>query len=54
MKSADPRAALAALEGLELTPEFAEWRDQLKARLALNVALNAYGAALRAHLAAMQ
>lgn len=54
MKAADPRAALAALAGLELSPEFAEWRDQLKARLALNAALNAYGAALRAHLAAMQ
>lgn len=54
MRAADPRAALAALEGLELTPDFAQWRDQLKARLALNAALDSYGAALRAHLAALQ
>ena len=54
MRAADPHAVLAALDGLELTPEFAEWRDQLKARLALNAALDSYGAALRAHLAALQ
>lgn len=54
MQAGDAPAVLAALDGLALTPELAEWRDQLKARLALDAALDAYGAALRAHLAALQ
>lgn len=54
MRAGNASAALAALDGLDLLPAFAEWRDQLKARLALNAALDAYGAALRAHLAALQ
>lgn len=54
MAAGNPRAALAALDGLELLPDFAAWREQLKARLALNAALDGYGAALRTHLAALQ
>lgn len=53
MAAGDVDAALAALEGLQLDPDLAAWREAMKARLALDAALDAYGAALRAHLAAL-
>jgi hypothetical protein len=47
----DLAAAVAALDGLTLTPPLQAWREQAQARLKLDAALDAYGAALRGHLA---
>jgi hypothetical protein len=46
----DLRAAAAGLEGLTLIAPLNDWREQVQARLRLDAALDAYGAALRAHL----
>lgn len=49
--SGDLAAAVAALDGLTLTQPLQAWREQAQARLKLDAALDAYGAALRGHLA---
>lgn len=46
----DLRAAAAELDGLTLIPALNEWHAHAQARLKLDTALDAYGAALRAHL----
>lgn len=46
----DLKAAVAELDGLTLIAPLNEWREQAAARLKLDAALDAYGAALRAHL----
>jgi len=46
----DLKAALAELDGLTLIGPLNDWRAQAQARLKLDAALDAYGAALRAHL----
>lgn len=46
----DLKAAVADLDGLTLVGPLTEWREQAQARLKLDAALDAYGAALRAHL----
>lgn len=46
----DLKAAVAELEGLTLIAPLNDWREQAQARLKLDAALDAYGAALRAHL----
>jgi hypothetical protein len=46
----DLKAAVADLNGLTLVGPLTEWREQAQARLKLDAALDAYGAALRAHL----
>jgi hypothetical protein len=46
----DLKAAVAELDGLTLIAPLNDWRDQAQARLKLDAALDAYGAALRAHL----
>lgn len=46
----DLKAAVADLDGLTLAAPLTEWREQAQARLKLDAALDAYGAALRAHL----
>jgi hypothetical protein len=46
----DLKAAVAELDGLTLVGPLTEWREQAQARLKLDAALDAYGAALRAHL----
>lgn len=46
----DLKAAVAELDGLALIGPLQDWREQAQARLKLDAALDAYGAALRAHL----
>lgn len=46
----DLKAAVAELDGLTLIAPLNDWRAQAQARLKLDAALDAYGAALRAHL----
>jgi hypothetical protein len=46
----DLKAAVAELDGLTLIAPLNDWREQAQARLKLDAALDAYGAALRAHL----
>lgn len=46
----DLKAAVADLDGLTLIGPLTDWREQAQARLKLDAALDAYGAALRAHL----
>jgi hypothetical protein len=46
----DLKAAVAELDGLTLVGPLTDWREQAQARLKLDAALDAYGAALRAHL----
>lgn len=46
----DLKTAAARLEGLTLIAPLSDWREQVQARLQLDAALDAYGAALRAHL----
>jgi hypothetical protein len=46
----DLKAAVADLDGLTLIAPLSDWRAQAQARLKLDAALDAYGAALRAHL----
>lgn len=46
----DLKAAVTELDGLTLIAPLNEWREQAQARLRLDAALDAYGAALRAHL----
>jgi hypothetical protein len=46
----DLKAAAAHLDGLTLIAPLETWREQALARLKLDAALDAYGAALRAHL----
>jgi len=46
----DLKSAVAELDGLTLTDPLNDWREQAQARLKLDAALDAYGAALRAHL----
>ncbi|PJI37578.1 hypothetical protein [Ferrovibrio sp.] len=46
----DLKSAVAELDDLTLTGPLNDWRDQVQARLKLDAALDAYGAALRAHL----
>ncbi len=46
----DLTAAVAELDGLTLIAPLNDWRAQAQARLKLDAALDAYGAALRAHL----
>lgn len=47
----DLAGAVAALDGVALVQPLADWRDAAQARLKLDAALDAYGAALRGHLA---
>lgn len=47
----DLKAAVADLDGLTLIAPLNDWRAQAQARLKLDAVLDAYGAALRAHLA---
>ncbi len=47
----DLKAAVMELDGLPLLAPLAGWRDQAQARLKLDAALDAYGAALRGHFA---
>lgn len=49
--SGDLHAAVAALDGVALVQPLADWREAAQARLKLDAALDAYGAALRGHLA---
>lgn len=51
LQQGDLDAAQSALADMQLTPELAEWRDQVQARLKLDAALDAYGAALQAAMA---
>lgn len=51
LREGDLAGASAALEGLALIPALQDWRDQVRMRLDLDAALDAYGAALRAQLA---
>lgn len=51
LRDGDLAAALAALDGVALIPALQDWREQAQARLDLDAALDAHGAALRAHLA---
>lgn len=51
LQNGDLGAAHAALADMTLTPELNEWRDQVQARLKLDTALDAYGAALQAQMA---
>ncbi len=46
----DLKSAAAELDGLTLIAPLHDWREQVLARLKLDAALDAYGAALRAHL----
>ncbi|MEK9970454.1 MAG: hypothetical protein VW600_15040 [Ferrovibrio sp.] len=46
----DLKMAAAELDGQTLAPPLTEWHAQAQARLKLDAALDAYGAALRAHL----
>lgn len=47
----DLAAAVAALDGMAPVASLKDWRAQAEARLKLDAALDAYGAALRGHLA---
>lgn len=51
LRDGDLAAAVAALDGVALIPALQDWREQAQARLDLDTALDAHGAALRAHLA---
>lgn len=51
LRDGDLAAAVAALDGVALIPALQDWREQAQARLDLDAALDAHGAALRAHLA---
>jgi hypothetical protein len=51
LRDGDLAAALAALDGVALIPALQDWREQAQARLDLDAALDAHGAALRNHLA---
>ncbi|MFN4276061.1 MAG: COG4223 family protein [Ferrovibrio sp.] len=51
LRDGDLAAAVTALDGVTLIPALQDWREQAQARLDLDAALDAHGAALRAHLA---
>lgn len=51
LRDGDLASAVAALDGMTLVPALQDWREQARARLDLDAALDAHGAALRAHLA---
>lgn len=51
LASGDLAAAVAALDGITLVSPLADWRASAQSRLRLDAALDAYGAALRGHLA---
>lgn len=51
LRDGDLAAAVVALDGMALVPALQDWREQAQARLDLDAALDAHGAALRAHLA---
>lgn len=51
LRDGDLASAVTALDGMALVPALQDWREQAQARLDLDAALDAHGAALRAHLA---
>lgn len=51
LRDGDLAAAVVALDGMALISAMQDWREQAQARLDLDAALDAHGAALRSHLA---